>query len=40
MADDVTDGYVMSIGVHLALAHPCYVSNGSLIYGSIHRDTM
>jgi hypothetical protein len=37
---DVTDGYVLSIGVHLAFTHPCYASSGSLIHSSIPRDTM
>jgi hypothetical protein len=37
---DVKDGYVVSIGVHLAITNPRYVSSGSLIHGSIHRGTM
>jgi hypothetical protein len=37
---DVTDGYVVSISVHLAFIHPCYASSGSLIHSSIPRGTM
>jgi hypothetical protein len=37
---DVTDGYVVSIGVHLAFTHPCYASSGSLIHSSVSRGTM
>jgi hypothetical protein len=37
---DVTDGYVMSIGVHLAFTHLCYDSSGSLIHSSVPRGTM
>jgi hypothetical protein len=37
---DVTDGYVVSIGVHLAFTHPRYASSGSFIYSSVPRGTM
>jgi hypothetical protein len=37
---DMTDGYVVSIGVHLAFTHPCYASSGSLIHSSVPRGTM
>jgi hypothetical protein len=37
---DVTDAYVVSIGVHLALTHPCYASSGSLIHSSVPRGSM
>jgi hypothetical protein len=37
---DVTNGYVVSIGVHLAFTHPCYASSGSLIHSSVPRGTM
>jgi hypothetical protein len=37
---DVTDGYNVSIGVHLAFAHHRYVFSGSFFHGSIHRGTM
>jgi hypothetical protein len=37
---DVTDGYVVSISVHLASKHPCYTSIGSLIHSSVPRGTM
>jgi hypothetical protein len=37
---DVTDDYVVSIGVHLAFTHPCYASSGSLIYSSVPRGIM
>jgi hypothetical protein len=40
MADDVTDGYVVSIGAYLAFTHPRYASSGSLIHSSVHRGTM
>jgi hypothetical protein len=37
---DVTDGYVVSIGVHSVFTHPCYASNGSLIHSSVPRGTI
>jgi hypothetical protein len=37
---DMTDGYVVSIGVYLAFTHPCYASSGSLIHSSVPRGTM
>jgi hypothetical protein len=37
---DVTVGYVMSVGVHLALTHPRYAFSGSLIHISVHKGTM
>jgi hypothetical protein len=37
---DVTDGYVVSIGVHLAFTHFSYASSGSLIHSRVPRGTM
>jgi hypothetical protein len=37
---DVTGGYVVPIGVHLAFTHPCYASSGSLIHSSVPGGTM